>query len=126
LESIDYLIGNEFKTHYFQLTTKLLTTQVYFDLFLSDVSYQFYLFNYFDSFEKWMHREKIRELRFKESFLRFIQNTRKLAKFYTDIDLDFESLNKLLSNEKNVQAFDWLKRKKYEVIEKRKSGHPFN
>ncbi len=42
------------------MISKLLNIQVYFDLYLKDDSYNFYLLNYLDTFEKWIIREKFR------------------------------------------------------------------
>lgn len=122
-ESLDYLIHHNYKVTYFQLTSKVLTTQVYFDLFLEDDSYQWYLFNFFDSFEKWIQREKIREKNFKEGYLKFIQNTRRLAKTYLKEDFELDKAKLFLIGEKNVQVLDWLLKKKEEVIERKKPGH---
>ena len=123
-KSLDFLIGNEFKNPHFQLASKVLGTQVYFDLFLEDASYQLYLFNYFDTFEKWILRDNTREKRLKDSFLKFIQNTRKLAKFYLNVNVDNEKMEQFLLKEKNVQAFDWLRKRKKEVLKRKKNGHP--
>ena len=121
-ESIDYLINHHFKVNYFQITSKFLTTQVYFDLFLEDDSYQWYLFNYFNSFEKWIQREKIRQKKAKEGYLKFIQNARKLAKLVLSEDFEIENIQNLFLEEKNIQAFDWLNKKKDQIL-KKKSDH---
>ncbi len=108
---LDLLLNHDFKFHYFQQITKILTTQVYFDLHLNDQSYQSYLFNYFDSFEKWLLRENFRSQIKKKSFLRFVQICRILAKSVTEVNFNVDKIEGLLKNESNIQASEWLNRK---------------
>lgn len=108
---LDLLLNHNFKSHYFQQITKILTTQVYFDLFLKDHSYQSYLFNYFDSFERWLLRENFRSQLKKKSFLRFVQVSRLLAKSVTEVNFNIKKIKGLLENESNIQASEWLNRK---------------
>ncbi|MFK7773525.1 MAG: hypothetical protein AB8F94_15350 [Saprospiraceae bacterium] len=105
------LLNHDFKSHYFQQITKMLTTQVYFDLYLKDHSFQSYLFNYFDSFEKWLLRENFRSQLKKKSFLRFVQVSRTLAKSITEVNFNENKIEDLLQNESNIQASEWLNRK---------------
>lgn len=120
-ESLDILLSYDFKIHYFQLMTKSLTLQVYFDLLLEDHSYQDFLFNYFDSFEKWLHREKRNSNTLKKGFLKFIQKSRALAKYYSDVNFKPKKVIELLKDEPNVQASKWLRQKIEKVLKKR--GH---
>ncbi len=113
---LELLLHYEFDEHYFKIISKTLTTQLYFDLFLKDTAYHEYLFNYFDSFEKWLHREKSRSKFNKHSFLRLIQLCRKLAKYYLSTPLEKEQLRNLLKDENNIQAPLWIKQKIEEVI----------
>lgn len=117
MEGLEILSQKDFKLPYFQRITKLLLTQVYFDLLLQDNSYQFYLFNFFDAFEKWLLREKHRAKFNKKPYLRFVQVCRKLAKSYTDIDFDIQHAQNLLHKEDNIQAYSWLQTKLKQVIE---------
>ncbi len=116
---LDYLLGHDFKVKYFQKITKVLTTQVYFDLYLENDAYQSYLFNYFDSFEKWILREKFGATLTKKSYLRFVQISRTLAKVYTDVNFNARKISNLLKNESNIQAPEWLGRKIEQIIKKK-------
>jgi len=110
------LLSHNFEISFFLIATKLLTTQVYFDLYLKNNSYQSYLFNYFDSFEKWLQREKFRSNFTKRGYLRFVQKCRALAKFYSSVDLKKEKVNQIFDSEDNIQALTWLKKKKKEIL----------
>lgn len=116
-DCLDILQANHFKVPYFQTTTKVLTTQVFFDLYIEDDSYQSLLFNYFDSFEKWLLREKMFSKNNKKSILKFVQRSRSLAKYYNDSSIERKKVEALLKNEKNIQALNWLKLKAKEIIE---------
>ncbi len=118
-ECIDLLLSTNFKSRRFQIMSKFLTCQVYFDLYLEEASYQIYLFNYFDSYEKWVLREKIGSEIYKVGFLRFIQKCRSLAKYYSDIDFNPEKVKRLLEEEKNVQGAQWLSKRIDKVIKLR-------
>ncbi len=118
----DVLLSNDFKTYYFQRASKLLTVQSYFELFLEEENIQIYLLNYLDSFEKWIHREKLHSKLSQSMYLRFIQITRQFVKIYGGVDFHPEKLE-FIKNEKNVQAIGWLKEKALEIIEL-KRGHP--
>ncbi|MEN0049639.1 MAG: hypothetical protein AAF806_21440 [Bacteroidota bacterium] len=121
-ESLSLLIGHEFKNSYFQLISKILNTQIYFDLYLNNESYESYLFSYFDSFEKWMMREKNWSKTNKISVIRFIQKCRKLSKYYANIDYPKNKILTLFEDNENVQSLLWLRNKQKEVLNKKK-GH---
>ena len=114
------LLKQTFKNLYFLLLSKVLTTQVYFDIYLQDGTYDDYLFNYFDAFEKWILREKFRAKFNKSSFLRFIQMVRKLARFDTNVNANPEQLDGFLEEESNVQALNWLHQKKEFLLKRKK------
>ncbi len=116
-EGLDMLVQKDFKLLYFQRITKLLLTQFYFDLHLQDSSYQFYLLNFFDSFEKWLLREKHRATFNKKPYLRFVQVCRRLAKSYAAVNFVPKDIQYLLDNENNIQASNWLQRKIGQIIE---------
>lgn len=116
-EGLQMLVQKDFKLLYFQRITKLLLTQFYFDLYLQDSSYQFYLLNFFDSFEKWLLREKHRATFNKKPYLRFVQVCRKLTKNYGGINFIPENIKALLDNENNIQASNWLQKKIVQIIE---------
>jgi hypothetical protein len=101
---------------HFQRISKVLTTQVYFDLYLLDDSYQSYLFNYFDSFEKWIYREKSMSHINNRAYLAFVQKCRTIARHYADVNFKPEKLEGILANETNIQAGLWLAKKIAQVI----------
>ena len=76
----------------------MLTLQVYFDLYLINDSYDDYLFSFFDSFEKWVQREKFSSKAVKKSLLRFIQISRSLAKEYNNVNFNVEKVENILKN----------------------------
>ena len=115
-DALNILSDKDFKLPYFQRIARLLLTQVYFDLHLKDDSYQFYLLNFFDAFEKWLLRDKDRASFNKKPYLRFIQICRKLAKAYGSVNFSSEQIVDLLENEDNIQASNWLKKKIEEII----------
>jgi len=119
-KSLDILINNDVKSSYFKLQCKVLTTQVYFDLYIENDSYQDFLFNYFDSFEKWIYREKFASEKFKKGFLNFIQIIRKLAKLYSNVNFQEEKLNDLLEGKKNIQGSKWISQRIRKVIKLKK------
>lgn len=114
--SLNMLMQYHFKVPYFQLVSRILHTQVYFDLYLKDDSYQFYLFNFLDAFEKWLSREKIFSKMNITSFQRFVQKCRALAKYYGDVNFESEKVAKLLEGEQSIQVVNWLKQKQKEVL----------
>lgn len=115
-KSLTILINSQFNSPYFQLHSRLLTTQVYFDLYLKDYSYQSYLFDYFNSFEKWIIREKFGSEFLKKSYIRFIQKCRTLAKIYSNTNFNNDKFNQVLGDTINVQAIKWLYMKKEEIF----------
>ncbi len=119
-ECLNILLNHNPKEIYFKLISKLLNVQVYFDLYLSDNSYQFYLFNYLDSFEKWIIREKFRSESSKKSYLRFVQVSRVLAKYHSQAIFPLNKVKKLLENENNIQAPTWIKRQIKKIIKLKK------
>ncbi len=114
--SLAILQGYHFRATDFQLISRVLHTQVYFDLYLKDGSYHDALFSFFNTFEKWLSREKLWSKFNRNSFLRFVQICRALARDYTDVGSDPKKVEKLLENEHNSQALNWLKQKKEEVM----------
>ncbi|PHN07615.1 hypothetical protein [Flavilitoribacter nigricans] len=115
-ECLTILQGYTFKILYFQLITRSLQAQVLFDLYLMDDSYQFLLFNFLDTFEKWLQREKMLSQTNKISFLRFVQKCRTLATAYGAVDFQREIVAQLLSDQEYIQALNWLKKKQQEVL----------
>lgn len=119
---LELLQRHHFKMLYFQYITKVLNTQAYFELYLQDSSYQLYLFNYFDTYEKWLNREKKWSNSNKRSFLRFVQKCRALARAYDDANFDPKKVKTLLDDETNIQALNWLKQKQEEVLRLKRLG----
>jgi len=114
--SLAILQGYHFRATDFQLISRVLHTQVYFDLYLKDGSYHDALFYFFDTFEKWLSRKKLWSKFNRTSFLRFVQICRTLARYYTDAGSDPKKVERLFENEHNSQALNWLKQKKEEVM----------
>lgn len=117
---VEVLLGYDFQVPNFQLISRVLTTQAYFDLYLEDTSYQPYLFSFFDSFEKWLSREKFWSKSNHLGFLRFVQKCRTLARYHADADPKPEKMEQLFSDETNLQALLWLKQKREEVLHLKK------
>lgn len=113
---LNILQGHLFRSAHFQLICRVLNTQVYFDLYLQDRTYQFFLYNFLDAFEKWLNREQRWSKKNKAAFLRFVQKCRKLARYYDEIEFDNEKVQKLLKEKHPIQALNWLKKKQQEVI----------
>lgn len=113
---INILLTHNFKEIYFKFISRLLTIQVYFDLYLQDDSYHFSFLNYLDSFEKWLNREQFRSAASKKGYLRFVQITRTLAKHYAAIIFQADKVERLLNNENNIQALNWLKKQIEKII----------
>jgi len=115
-KSLAILQGYHFRVPDFQLISRVLNTQVYFDLYLKEGSYHDALFAFFDTFEKWLSREKVWSKFNRTSFLRFVQICRALARYYTDVGSAAQKVERLFENEHNSQALNWLKQKKEEVL----------
>lgn len=118
--ALDILIEYQFTNFFFQLIGRVLTTQTYFDLYLKDDSYEILLFNYLDTFEKWLNREKVWSQSNKISFLRFVQICRMLARHYAAIEFKPNKVLHLLDRETNIQALNWLAQKQGEILDKRR------
>lgn len=110
------LQGYQFEELQFQMIGRVLSTQAHFDLYLADASYQFYLLNFLDAFEKWLSRDKIWAKSNTAAFLRFVQVCRAIAGHYADPDFNPQKIKNLLTKEHNIQALNWLIQKKEEVL----------
>lgn len=115
-DSLNILLTKNFKVFYFELLSKVLNLQVYFDLYLKDDSYQEYLFDFCNAFEKKILREKLLSQVKKESLSRFIQRSRELVKLSSEIELNEEKLKTFLTREKNIEARSWLLQKRDEIL----------
>jgi hypothetical protein len=113
---LDRLRQRDFRAPYFQLISRVLSVQAYFDLYLQDDSYQAYLFNFLDTFEKWLSREKIWSKANQAAFLRFVQKCRALAKCFGDADFNPQKVGALLEGEHNIQALNWLQQRQEMVL----------
>lgn len=114
------LIENTFKNDYFQIVSKVLTLQTYFDLCVQDPSYQFYFFNLLDAFEKWIQREQKISKNNKTSLSRFSQKSRILIKYLHDVNSSEKNLENLFISGESVQAINWLKTRYHYVIKLKK------
>lgn len=105
-----------FEALQFQLIGRVLSAQIHFDLYLINPSYQFYLLNFLDAFEKWLYRDKIWAKPNTAAFLRFVQVCRVLVRYHSEPEPNAQKLEKLLCNEDNIQALNWLRQKAKEVM----------
>lgn len=119
---LNLLLNHEFEAPYFQLISRMLNTQVYFELYLQEEQYEDYLFSYFDAYEKWLQRDKIYSKAAKRAFLRFVQLCRALAKCHSAIEFRPEKVEQLLDGEKNIQALNWLRKQQHRVLQMRKKA----
>lgn len=122
-KALDVLISYSFTSLFFKRIAKVLKTQIYFDLFLQDNSYLSLLFNYFDSFEKWILREKLGSNFNKKPYLAFVQKCRALAKHYTNVNFQLDKAKKILIDQDNIQSYQWLEKKRDEIIKFKNRGH---
>lgn len=113
---LDILQKYRFRSAHFQLISRVLLAQAYFDLFLKDPSYESYLFSFFDTFEKWLNREKIWSKATKDPFLLFVKFCRVLAQYHEDSNSDPKKVADLFEKRRDVQALNWLIQKKEEVL----------
>ena len=114
--SLNILLQREPKSFIFKRVSKVLNLQVYFDLYLRDPSYYDYLMDYCGAFEKWVNREKFLSTSIKEPILQFIQRSKELIKFATEISPDEQKLSKFLEGEKGVEARTWLLQKRDDIL----------
>lgn len=122
-QSLAFLQGHVFKVHHFQLIGRVLHTQTYFDLYLQKDSYHAYLISHFDAFEKWLQREPTLAEDRKKAFLRFVQCCRILADIHIGLQEYLPKLNKLLDTEPNIQALNWLRQKRTELVARKSVRH---
>jgi hypothetical protein len=118
---LERLREHDFRAPYFQLISRVLSVQAYFDLYLQDDAYQVYLFAFFDTFERWLSREKIWSKANQAAFLRFVQKCRALAKCYGAADFNPQKVSALLEGEHNIQALNWLQQRQELVLRLRAS-----
>lgn len=118
---LDLLRSHPFRTPYFQLISRVLSTQAYFDLYLQDEAYRAYLFDFFDAFERRLNRDKVWSKSGKTAFIRFVQQCRTLAKYYGDADFKPDKVRALLQEEGNIQALNWLRQRQGLVLRLRAS-----
>jgi len=115
-KGLEIIIKHKFEIPYFHLMGRILNTQIYFDLFLQDNSYESYLFSYFDSFEKWLIRDKSWSKANKISFIRFVQKARKLAKLYAEFEFNPQKINNMFNDQDYIQSLNWLEKKRKQII----------
>lgn len=49
----------------------------------------------------------------RKAFIRFVQKCRTLIRYYADVDFDAQKVERLLEEESNIQALNWLERKNF-------------
>jgi len=115
-ECLEYLKERAFEQIQLQFISRLLQAQAYFELFLSDASYEAYLHNYLSAFEKWASRNKYYSEAYTQSIVRFTQKCRQLAILADYQHQDKKKLETLLDEEHNIQALDWLRKKQQQLL----------
>ena len=120
-KSLDYLLKIDKVSNFFNLMVRFLTTQVYFDLYLTQDSYQTYLLNYLDAYEKWLSREKFKSEFTQKAYIRFVQKCRTLEKIYSDVNFQAEKLQNILEGEINLQGYHWILEKRDQILKLRSS-----
>jgi len=119
-EALDVLNSHEFESPYFQLTGKMTTLQVYFELLLRDASYETLFYNFADAFEKWIYRRRNFSKANLSSFTRFVQKTTSLMKLFLDITFDESKLERLLNDKTNTQGINWFLNKGEQIRQVKK------
>jgi len=115
-QAVKILMSRDFKSDYYNISSRLLNMQVHFDLFLKDDSY-FTLFNsLLNANEKWLQREKKYSKHVKQSHLRFYQKCRILANTYYDPNYNGKKLAAFLDPNERIQAFNWLEVRTEKII----------
>ena len=117
-KAIELLLSIEFKSNQFNRNVRLLTTQIYFDLHLENSSYQSFLLDYCDAFEKWLRRDSIKQ-NFR-SWLRFVQFVRSLSKLFYAVPFEAQKIEALFEDTTYLSASDWLKTRKEKIIQMKK------
>ena len=114
--SRELLIVNDFNNFLLKRISKLLSLQVYYDLYLQKPSYYDYLMDYSNSYEKWVRREKLFSELKRDGYLALIQKCRELIKFKSDLNPELSRLDNFLSDTKNIEARNWLLTKRDELL----------
>ncbi len=115
---VDVLINHSFSVYLYDLQSRRLLLQSYFDLLCVDISYEEYFFHYSGAFEKYIRRGKFFNASQQRAHLFFLTNTRKLASMIIKKQTDNESLEKFLSSleeEKGGHGKFWLQSKVKEL-----------
>lgn len=115
-KSLAILTNHPLQSKRFVLLSKILTAQTHFDVFLNDLSYYYFLINFLNSFEKWVHRESDSTQAFKNSLLLFIQKCKWLIKIVHTVDYFPADLDDFLQEGERVQAINWLRERREVVI----------
>ena len=113
-KAIEILNKTEFKSNYFRRVSRLTTTQAYFNLHLHNQSYQSFLLDYCDAFEKQLRREKVQGTI--RSWIRFVQFTRTLSKLYYAIPFELTKIETLFKDTSDLQGATWLKTQKEKIL----------
>ena len=116
-ESHKILIEGDFHNFHLKRFSRILTLQVFYDLYIKDDSYLDLIDHYCNSFEKWVQREKLFSEANRKSFLLFIQKCRELVTYKRKIGLTEGSLQNFLSKNEYVEARDWLMEKQAQLLQ---------
>jgi len=121
-KALDILVAHDFKTFYYLRMTKMLSMQCYFDLFLRDETYHTFLFNLFDSYEKYLSRDNNQSIVAKKSWIQMVQKARMLAKYFLEEKFQKDKVENLLQEVGTIQAPGWLTRKIKQIISLREKN----
>ncbi len=115
---IGLLLSIEFKSPYFQRVSRFIMIQACFGLHLENASYQSFLLDYCDAYEKQLRREKVKGEN--QSWIRFVQFTRALSKLYYAIPFEGNKVKSLFKDTSTLQGAAWLKIQKRKVLQLKK------
>ena len=112
------LIAHKFKKSLFNIQSRMLLLQIYFDLFQTEQIKLITLSAYFEATKKFFIRKSYFKETVIKSYLNFIKHTHALAKIYDKKKLanrPFEVLSKKVNTEKHLHGRKWLTNKITEI-----------
>ena len=115
-DCLEILKTDDFQNFNFKVVSRFLRLQASFEKYLKDESYLFYLNNYFQTFEKWILREKKFSKPLKATYLNFIQRCRGLITVATKTEFSEKDILNLIQNNPSIVAGAWLKEKGNQII----------
>ncbi len=110
-ETIDLLKSHRFSVHVFNLQTRVLLLKAYFDLYVSDNSYDEFFEYYTLATEKFFRRDKFITKSKMDSMLKLLRYSNSLAVGIFEKKLNLEFLTNIkqeIALEENISSKDWL------------------